>query len=99
MEHHAEPDHHADAGREQLAERIRRVARDAEAEPDERAEQQGDRQHPEEAPLLSNRRENEIGVRIRQVAELLLALAEARAEELARPDTGERLLHLPRRFL
>ena len=26
-------------------------------------------------------------------------MAEARAEELARPDTGERLLHLPRRFL
>src|ERR1041384_1737667 len=99
MEHHAEPDHHTDPGREQLAERILRVARDAEAEPDERAEQQRDREHAEEAPLLSNRRENEIGVRIRQVAELLLALAESGAEQLAGPDSGERLLHLPRRFL
>src|SRR5438034_7039870 len=99
MEYHAQTDHHADAGREELPERIRRMARDAKAKPDECAEQQGDREHAEEAPFLSDRREDEIGVRVREVAELLLALSESGAEQLPRPDPGERLLHLPGRFL
>src|SRR6266566_7070489 len=75
------------------------MARDTEAEPDERAEQQRDREHTEEAPLLANRREDKIGIRVRQVAELLLALSESGAEQLPRPDARERLLHLPGRFL
>src|SRR5467141_2373573 len=99
MKDDTETDHHADAGGEELAERIRRIARDAKAEPHEGAEQQCDREHAEETPFLSDRREDEIGVRVRQVAELLLALSESRTEELPRPDAGERLLHLPRGFL
>src|SRR5712692_4428603 len=99
MQHDTEPDHHADSGREQLPEGVPGIARDTEAEPDERAEQQRDREHAEEAPLLANGRENEIGVRVWQVAELLLALSESGAEQLPRPDTGERLLYLPRGFL
>src|SRR5438876_12415435 len=99
MDDDAEPDHHADSGREQLPEGVLGMARDTKAEPDERAEQQRNGEHAEEAPLLANRREDEIGVRVRQVAELLLALSESGAEQLPCPDARERLLHLPGRFL
>ena len=51
-------------------------------------------QHAEESPLLADRAEQEIGVGVRQIAELLLALPEAGAEEPARADPDERLVDL-----
>ena len=55
-------------------------------------------QHADEAPLLADRGEDEIGVGVRQVAELLLALADPHAEQPPRADADERLVHLPGRL-
>src|SRR5207302_7440288 len=98
VEHDAQADHDADARREELAEWIRRVARDAEADPHEGAEEQRDREHADEAPFLTDRREDEIGIRVRKIAELLLTLSKADTEQPPCPDARQRLLHLPRRF-
>src|SRR5439155_4882849 len=84
---------------EQLAEEVRSAASDAEADPHERPEAQHHAEDAEEAELLADRGENEVGVSIGEVAELLLALSEARAEHLSRAEPDERLLDLPARFL
>ena len=49
---------------------------------------------PHETPLLSHGTEDEIGVGIRQVAELLLPLSEADTEHSARADPDQRLIDL-----
>src|SRR2546421_258870 len=82
----------------QLADRVPRRPRDAKPEPHERAEQDEQGQHTQESPLLADGREDEIGVGVRQVAEFLLALPEADAEQPSRPDADQRLVHLPGRF-
>ena len=99
MKHHAEPDHHGDAGGEQLPKEIGRAACDTKAEPEKRTEEHGDGEHADKPPLLTDRRENEIRVRVRQIAELLLALPDSHTQQLPRPDPGERLLDLPRGFV
>src|SRR3989454_12495058 len=71
---------------EQPPERIARGPCDPEPEPDERAEQEEDDDHADESPLLADGRENEIRVRVREVAELLLSLPQPYAEQPARPD-------------
>ncbi len=71
------------------------MARDAEPQPHERAEQERDRDHADKPPLLTDRRENEVGVRIRQIAEFLLALPKPRAEQLARADATPRARKCP----
>ena len=59
-----------------------------------RANSEHDDEHADEAPLLADGAEEEVGVGVRQVAELLLALPEAGAEEAARADPDERLMDL-----
>ena len=71
-----------------------RGARDPEAEPAEQREQEHHDEHADESPLLADGAEEEIGVRVRQIAELLLSLAEAGAEQAARADADERLMDL-----
>src|SRR5215208_6578816 len=87
-----------DRGRESnsevLAERIRRGPGDTEAEPAEESKQRDDYQDPDEAPLLSNSAEEKIGVRVGEVAELLLSFAEADSKHLARSDSYQRLMDL-----
>src|SRR5438477_188308 len=98
VQRRGDSDQSGEPHREQLAERVARRPRDAEPEPHERPEQYEQRQDSQESPLFTDRREDEIGVGIRQVAEFLLALSEADAEQPSRPDADERLMHLPRRF-
>ena len=58
------------------------------------ANSEHDDEHADESPLLADRAEEEVGVGVRQIAELLLALAEAGAEQSARADPDERLIDL-----
>src|SRR2546422_604463 len=92
------PNQRREPDREQLPEQIARRPRDPEAEPHERAEQDEDDHYPEEPPLLADRREDEIGVGVREVAQLLLPLPQPHAEQPPRADSHERLVHLPGRF-
>src|SRR5437588_5359709 len=92
------PDQGGEPHGQELAERVTRRKGDAEAEPHERAEQHEQGEHAQETPFLTDGRENEVGVGIRQVAELLLALPEADAEQPSRPDADERLVDLPGGF-
>ena len=55
-------------------------------------------QHADESPFLADGAEQEIGVGVRQIAELLLSLAEAGAEQPARADADERLVDLEAAF-
>src|SRR2546429_1976037 len=98
VQHRGDPDHPRESHREQPAERIAGRLRHAEAEPGERAEQHDEREHAEKAPLLADRRENEVGIGVGQVAELLLPLAQSDAEQAPRAHPDERLVHLPRRL-
>ena len=53
-------------------------------------------QQPQEPPLLPDGAEDEVGVGVGQIAEFLLALSEADAEDAARSDADERLMDLAR---
>ena len=91
----AEPD--ADGGREVRLEGLpcfRRIARDLERPADEHGEQADHHDHADEAELLGEHREHEIGVRLGQVEQLLHARAEADAEPLAAADRDQRLHEL-----
>ena len=55
-------------------------------------------QHAGEAPLLADGAEEEVRVRIGQIAQLLLPLPEPGAEEPARSDPDERLIDLEARL-
>src|SRR5437867_10733395 len=66
----AEP--HGDADREQRAGRILGAEGDTDAPEGQREEEQDDHQRPGEAELVAEHREDRIGVRVRQVAELFL---------------------------
>src|SRR3989454_3752522 len=83
VQHRGDPDHPRKSHREQPAERIAGRLRDAEAEPRERAEQHDECEHAEKAPLLADRRENEVGIGVGQVAELLRS--EEHTSELQSP--------------
>src|SRR5438046_3989066 len=98
VQHRGDPDHSRKSDRQQPAERIAGRLRNAEAEPRERAEQHDECEHAEKAPLLADRRENEVGIGVGQVAELLLPLAQSDAEQAPRAHPDERLVHLPRRL-
>ena len=99
MQRRRDADQRRETDGEQLAEEVRSAASDAEADPHERPEAQHHAEDAEEAELLADRGENEVGVSIGEVAELLLALSEAHAEHLSRAEPDERLLDLPARFL
>src|SRR2546426_1208391 len=86
LERGRDADQCGEAHGEQLAERVARGSRDAEADPHEAAEQHEDREHAEEAPLLADGRKDEVRVCVGQVAELLLALSQPDPEEPAGPD-------------
>src|SRR3989449_2887087 len=49
-------------------------------------------------PYTTLFRSNEVGIGVRQVAELLLPLAQSDAEQAPRTHPDERLVHLPRRL-
>ena len=92
---HAEP--HADALRDQGRERAlqaRRLAPDpvgAKQEPHEERDHHGD---TDEAQLLGDHREQEIGVRLGKEQELLHARAEPDAEPFAAPEGDQRMRQL-----
>ena len=99
MQRRGDADQRRETDGEQLAEGIGGAARDAEADPHERPKAQHHAEHAEEAELFTDRGEDEVGVRIGEIAELLLALAEPDAEQLSRAEPDERLSDLPARFL
>src|SRR5207244_4058562 len=98
VERGGDADQPREPDRQQLAERLARRPRDAEPEPNERAEQDEDPEDAQEAPLLTDGREDEIGVGVREVAELLLSLSQPHAEQPPGADPDERLVDLPRRI-
>src|SRR5438128_2564416 len=98
VERGGDADQPREPDRQQLAERLARRPRDAEPEPNERAEQDEDPEDAQEAPLLTDGREDEIGVGVREVAELLLSLSQPHAEQPPGADPDERLVDLPRRL-
>ena len=87
-------DPHGDPGREQHAEPVGRARRGAHAEHGERDEQREHRAAADEAELLADDREDEVGVRVRQEVPLRPAGAEADAGQAAAAERDERLRDL-----
>src|SRR5260221_14294491 len=67
---------------------------DAEAEPAEEGEEQGDHHDAGEAPLLPDRAREEIRIRIREIAHLELAVSEPEPERATRAESEQRLTEL-----
>ena len=91
------PDPQPEAGgqiRLELQAALRGEPRDVEAAPDQRDEQRQRQHDAGEAQLLGQHREQEVGVRLRQIEQLLHALAEPDAEPLAAADGDQRLREL-----
>src|SRR4249920_3040860 len=80
-----------DACREQLPEPVPAAQRDPEARDRERGEGGDDEGRTDEAELLSDDREDHVGVRLREVRDLPDPLAEARSREASRADADRRL--------
>src|SRR5438093_1677668 len=85
----AEPDR--DPGREQRSRRVLRTQRDPHAAEGEREEQKDDDQSTRQAELVTEHREDGIGVRMREVAELFLSGTKPLPE---RPAQSEGVEHL-----
>src|SRR5206468_8990875 len=93
----ADPD--ADALREQAGEDALerdRLAADVEQAPCQPEEGDDDAGDADEAELLADHREQEVGVRLGQVVQLLDARAEALAEDLAAAERDQRMRQLVR---
>jgi hypothetical protein len=71
---------------DQQRERLARAARDAQAREAERREQAEHEQHAEQAHLFRDHRQDEVGVGLGQVGELLQPVAEPDAERPPRPN-------------
>ena len=76
----SEADRRRQSHREILPEGVGRGPRDAEPQPAEQGEERNDHQHSQEAPLLTDGAEEKVGVRVRQIAQLLLPFPEADPE-------------------
>ena len=85
----ADPGHEPE--REQRAEAVGRLRGRPDPEPHEAAEEDEHQSGPDDAELLADDREDEVGVRVGQEAPLCLPAAEPGAEEVARPEPDQRL--------
>src|SRR5688500_3042205 len=94
MHERGEPDGCRQAYGEILAKRIRRGASDSKAQPAEEGKQGNYGNYPDETPLLTDSAEEEVGIGVRQIAELLLAFSETNAEQPTRSNPHERLVDL-----
>ena len=79
------------AEREERAEGIGRLQRDAQAAPGDDAEADQQAARADEAELLGDHRVDEVGVRLGQIEELLDAVHQAAAGDAAGADRDERL--------
>ena len=68
-----------------------RLATDGEGTLDDQGKQRDDSQHTEETQLFGDHRKQEVGMRFRQVKELLDAGAEADTEEFAAAEGDQRV--------
>ena len=100
-QHHADVDDHlahqpdGDAGGHVAHERVGGVDRQPDGGVRDRPEQREHQQRPDQAELLAEHREDEVGVRLGQVAPLLLARGEALAEDAAAGHAEEAVAGLP----
>ena len=92
------PDGGGQPHREILAERIGDRPSDSETEPAEQGKQGNHDADTEKSPFLTDRAEEKIRVRVREVPELLLAFAKADSEQLARANPHQRLMDLKASF-
>ena len=83
-----------DAGRQQLAEQVLAVERDAEAHPGERRVQHQQDEQPDEPELLADDPGDHVGRLLGQEPELLHRVAETDSEHPARGDGDQRLRDL-----
>ena len=94
VDHGLPDDPRGDAGGEQHAEAIGRALRDPEADEPEAGEQPEHEQAADEAELLADDREDEVGVRVREEQPLGAARAEPDAVHAAAPERDQRLRDL-----
>src|SRR5262245_12740240 len=94
MHERGEPNRRGEPHREVLPERIGRRACDTKPEPAEEGEEGDDDEDADEAPFLADRAEQEVRIGVGQIAQLLLALPESRAEDAARAESHQRLVDL-----
>ena len=87
-------DPHNDGHGEQLPVVIRRFRGNAEPLQGERGDQGENNQGTDDSKLLADDRKDEVSMRIWQEAPLLMASAEAEAEEVSGTKTNERLIDL-----
>src|SRR6266404_1146758 len=86
--------HGGDAERQQASESVRRRKGRAQPTPAINGEERNDNHRAEKAQLLANDRVNKIGVRLRKIKELLLALHQANSGESSGADGDQRLQQL-----
>ena len=91
-----EADRRGQAHGEILAKGVGGRLGDPKPEPAEQGKQGNDYQDAEKSPFLTDGAEQEVGIGVRQIAQLLLAFPESDAEDLPRSDPYQRLLDLVR---
>src|SRR5690349_1972624 len=92
-------DDRRDPDRERLAERVAAAQGDPQARPAECRVRGENERDADETELLADDREDHVRVRLREVEDLLDALAQADAEDPARPEPDHRLHGLEARTL
>ena len=80
--------------RGEMALALRRLPRDGEGARDDPGEERDHHRHAGEAELLGEHREQEVGVRLGQVVQLLDARAQADAEPFAAAEGDQRVREL-----
>src|SRR5258708_1340073 len=94
IEQRLDGDHQRETERRVEIEAVLAEARHTKTAPDEKREDRHQRKGADEAELLADDRENEVGVRLRQEKELLPAVADAQPAQSSGADRDQRLHRL-----